>query len=335
MTQTKHRSDNRRARIAVVALASATLAACASAPKPQPRPDGVPAAPAPTQQAPQFPSATPAYRVPPMQFPAGTSTASRIVQIAQREHRAWYQPFIDANGRLASRRVGEAERARLEDGDEAWARVAAYWRDSGTLSEMVNSNQAGAYQCQQPYGSTFARSECRAFVSDVAWSAAFISYVMAQAGVQGFRYSPRHIDYIRAAFRNDGSSPYAFQDPNQTPVQPGDMLCYVRNSGSVVGYGGLSAFLSGSGGGLQSHCDIATQVTGNQVWLVGGNVANMVTMRKLSLDAGGRALLPRPISNAWVSADEEGMDPSCSPGNEASCSMNRQNWAVLLKLVRP
>ena len=116
MIQPKKRSKQRHGRIALIALASATLAACASAPKPQPKADGVPVAPTPTQQAPQFPNATPAYRVPPMQFPAGTSTASRIVQIAQREHRAWYQPFIDANGRLASRRVGESERAKLEDG---------------------------------------------------------------------------------------------------------------------------------------------------------------------------------------------------------------------------
>lgn len=320
----------------LLALSVSMLAACASTPKPAPKPEGVPVAPqqpvapVPTQQAP-----TPMYRVPPMQFPSGTPTASRIVQIALREHAAWYQPFIDTNGRLASRRVGEAERAKLNDGDEPWARVVTYWRDSGTLDEMVNSNQSGAYQCQNPYGSNFARNECRGFVVDTAWSAAFISYVMAQAGVQGFRASPRHIDYIRAAYRGEATSPYRFQDPNQVPIQPGDMLCYVRNSNSVVGYGGLQAFLAGTNAGLQSHCDIAVALKGNQVWLVGGNVANMVTMRKLTLDAGGRALLPRPISTTWVGMDDDGQDPSCSPANEASCSMNRQNWAVLLKLTRP
>lgn len=321
----------------MLACAASLLAACASTPKPAPKPDGVPATPAQPGTAPEDTgtSQTPVHRVPPMQFPPGTTTASRIVQIAVREHQAWYQPFIDANGRLASRRVAEAERSKLNDGDEAWARVATYWRDSGTLWPMVNSGRAGASQCQNPYGSNFARNECRGFLIDVPWSAAFISYVMAQAGVQGFRSSAAHIDYIRAAFRKDATSPYTFQDPNQVPVQPGDMICYVRNSSSVVGHGGLSAFLSGSGGGLQSHCDIAVTVSGNQVWLVGGNVANMVTMRKLNLDAGGRALLPRPISTQWGGTEEEMSDPSCSPANEASCSMNRQNWAVLLKLARP
>ena len=319
----------------LLAFGISMLAACASTPKPAPKPDGVPVNPQPTAPTPNTQAQTPMYRVPPMQFPAGTSTASRIVQIALREHVAWYQPFIDTNGRLASRRVSEAERSKLNDGDEPWARVVAYWRDSGTLDEMVSSNQGGAYQCQNLYTSNFARNECRGFVTDTAWSAAFISYVMAQAGVQGFRTSPRHIDYIRAAYRGSATSPYTFQDPNQTPIQPGDMLCYVRNSGSVVGYGGLQSFLAGSNGGLQSHCDIAVSLKGNQVWLVGGNVANMVTMRKLTLDAGGRALLPRPISTTWVGTDEDGQDPSCSPANEASCSMSRQNWAVLLKLNRP
>ena len=319
-------------RLCMLAASVALLAACASAPKPAPPPPK-PQTPVPPPTEPGLPAQTSAYRVPPMAFPPDTPTASRIVQIALREHAAWYQPFIDANGRLASRRVSEAERSKLNDGDEPWARVAAYWRDSWTLQEMANSSQPGAYQCQNPYGSGFARSECRAFIVDTAWSAAFISYVMAQAGVPGFRFSPRHIDYIRAAFR--GSGPFAYRDPNATPIAPGDMLCYVRNSPAVAGHGGLSAFLSGAGGGLQSHCDIAVSINGNQVWLVGGNVANMVTMRKLPLDAQGRALLPRPISNDWVASDEEGQSPACSPANEAACSMNRQNWAVLLKLTAP
>ncbi len=325
------------ARPLLPALAAVLLAACASTPRPAPQPTGATPPserpPAPAQSG--MPEPTVAYRVPPMQFPPGTPTASRIVQIALREHVAWYQPFIDASGRLASHRVAEAERSKLADGDEPWARVVAYWRDSGTLWPMVNSNRPGAYQCQNPYGSNFARNECRGFVVDVPWSAAFISYVMVQAGVQGFRSSAAHIDYIRAAFRKEAVSPYSFQDPNQTPVQPGDLLCYVRNSSSVVGYGGLSAFLTGNEGGLQSHCDIAVAVRDAQVWLVGGNVANMVTLRKLALDGAGRAVLPRPVSVQWVGAEEEMQDAACSPANEASCSMNRQNWAVLLKLVRP
>ena len=326
------KTSPRFALLALIPLLS--VAGCAGTPKPAPTPPApattAPPAPAPTSET-AFPARTEAYRAPPLAFPPGTSTASRIVQVALREHGAWYQPFIDTAGRLASRRVAEAERSKLYDGDEPWARVASYWRDSGTLAEMISSNQPGAYHCQNPYGSTFARNECRAFIVDTAWSAAFVSYVMAKAGVPGFRHSPRHMDYIRAAYR--GSGPYAYRDPNTTPVAPGDLLCYLRNNGAIPGHGGLSGFLASSNAGLASHCDIAVAIHDRQVWTIGGNVANMVTLRKIMLDPQGRALLPRPISNDWVPSDEDGQSPACTPANEAACSMNRQNWAVLLKLV--
>lgn len=318
------------------------LAACAStppakqppAPAPAPQPPATPATPPAPAPSANDAAHTPAFsshiwRSPPVAFPPGTPLASRIVQIAQRELDAWHQPFIDAGGRLLSRRTAEAENARLKDGSRAWERVAAYWRDSGTLARISDSRSA-ALQCLQPPSDSYARNECRSFVIDVPWSAAFISYVMVQAGAPEFRTSPSHIDYIRAAWREQG--PYRLHDPNQTPVALGDMLCYIRNNSQIVSYGGLVGFLSASNGGLQSHCDIAVNLLPGEVWLVGGNVANMVTLRKLRLDAQGRAQLPRPVSTDWVGTDEEGQSPACSPSNEAACSMNRQNWAALLKL---
>ena len=311
------------------------LAGCATTPKPQAQPTApVTVPPVPPTSTPQpvtgqDDSPRPAWQAPAALFPPGTPLKNRIVEVANREHAAWSKPFIDANGRLASRRVAEAERSRLSDGSEAWERVVAYWRDSGTLQRVFGSYPA-AYQCQDPFSSSYARNECRSFVVDAPWSAAFISYVMAKAGASGFRHSASHIDYIRAAYRSQG--PYELVDPNQTPVALGDMLCYVRNNRNVVGFGGLSDFLASGNGGLQSHCDIVVNLTPNEVWLVGGNVANMVAMRKLRLDGQGRAILPRPISNDWVASDEDGQSPACSPENEAACSMNRQNWAALLKL---
>ncbi|MDO4708599.1 MAG: DUF2272 domain-containing protein [Pseudomonadota bacterium] len=311
------------------------LAGCATAPKPQaqpaaPVPPPPPAAPPTPEHLPeQDDSRRTAWQAPPEIFPPGTPLVTRIVEIARREHAAWSNPFIDANGRLASRRIAEAERSHLADGVPAWERVVAYWRDSGTLQRVFGS-YTSAYQCQDPLASSYTRSDCRSFIVDAPWSAAFISYVMVKAGASGFRHSASHIDYIRAAYRGNG--PYSFADPNQTPVALGDMLCYVRNNRNVVGFGGLSAFLASSNGGLQSHCDIVVNITANEVWLIGGNVANMVTMRKLRRDGQGRAILPRPISNDWVASDEDGQSPACSPENEAACSMNRQNWAALLKL---
>lgn len=126
--------------------------------------------------------------------------AVAIRNTACNEHRLWYRPFIDREGRAASLSVTEAESDHLADnGLIAWQRVAGYWRNSGTLNAM--GSIAGASSCLAPLGTRYTDSDCRAFLIDNPWSAAFISWVMVQSGVPGFNTSPRHIDYIRAAYQ--------------------------------------------------------------------------------------------------------------------------------------
>lgn len=289
------------------------------------------------RKPPPQPVAQPAPKPKPIQRPAlpplnlSGSTADRIVAVALREHAMWYQPFIDANGRLASYGVSEAEQSLLADGTEAWQRVLGYWRNSGTLYEMAQSNIGGAYSCQFPSGFAQGKAECRTFIIDNAWSAAFVSYVMVQARVPGFRASPRHYDYIRQAFNVDAGGPYYYADPATQRADPGDLLCFVRGNGSVAGYEGLTARLNSAGGSLNTHCDIVVG-RDRELRLVGGNVLNGVTMRKLKLDVQGRAVLPRPVSANYEYGDSGAYSAACSPSNEAACDFNRQNWAVLLKL---
>ena len=72
--------------------------------------------------------------------------ATRIAAVACSEHMLWYRPFIDAQGRLASVSVAEAENTGMDDGGTpAWLRVASYWRDSGVLPRM--SSFDGANDC--------------------------------------------------------------------------------------------------------------------------------------------------------------------------------------------
>ena len=299
-----------------------TLTACGSnVRKPAP-------APAPVQK----PVVKPPPRTPVPPLNLSGSTAQRIVAVALREHAMWYQPFIDANGRLASYGVSEAENSLLADGTEAWQRVLGYWRNSGTLYEMSQSNISGAYACQFPSGFAQGKAECRTFIVDNAWSAAFVSYVMVQARVPGFRASPRHYDYIRQAFNVDSGGPYYYADPATQRADPGDLLCFVRGNGSVFGFEGLTARLNANGGSLNTHCDIVVG-RDRELRLIGGNVFNGVTMRKLKLDVQGRAVLPRPVSSASFEDGESGSySAGCSPSNESACDFNRQNWAVLLKL---
>lgn len=263
-----------------------------------------------------------------------SETAKAIVRSACDEHRLWYRPFIDRDGRIASLGVTEAENEHLADnGLIAWQRVAGYWRESGTLSAM--GAIPGATSCMQAAGNRYTDSDCRAFLIDNPWSAAFISWVMTRASVPGFTRSPRHIDYIRAAYQGGaGASPYRLADPASEKPAPGDMLCFLRDRSSTLNYSGLVQALGSSGAGhWKSHCEvvIGANMGGDRtLYLLGGNVANSVVMRKLTLDRTGLLELPRPGSTPPSSSAVEN---SCSPGHEEECNLNRQDWAALLKLT--
>lgn len=253
------------------------------------------------------------------------SYASRIALAACAENTLWYGPFIDTKGRLASITVSENERMRLQDGTTpTWQRVAEYWKGSGLLSQM--SYFPGATDCSIGDGGHLPSASCRAFLSDTPWSAAFVSFVMARAGLPGFTASASHIDFIREAYRNPQASPYVLSDPNASVPAPGDLLCFSR-ARDVIGAQGFREMLeSGSSDGLNMHCDIVVAASpggDGKLYLVGGNVLQGVTMRVLPLNRSGSVWsLPRRTVNP----------NDCHPGNEATCSFNRQDWVALLKL---
>lgn len=261
-------------------------------------------------------------------------TAKSIVRAACGEHRLWYRPFIDRDGRIASLVITEAESGNLADnGLIAWQRVAGYWRESGTLSPMAAL--PGAQSCLAQPGERTTDNDCRTFLIDNPWSAAFISWVMTRAGVAGFVRSPRHIDYIRAARRGgDTARPYRLADPMQEKPAPGDLLCFLRDRSRPVSHGGLvQALDSGGADRWKSHCEVAVaaNVGGDQtLYLIGGNVANAVVMRKLPLDRTGRLVAPPPLD---AGTQPSPVEAGCSPGREEECDFNRQDWAALLKLV--
>lgn len=261
------------------------------------------------------------------------ATAVAVVRAACGEHRLWFRPFIDRNGRIASLAVTEAENENLADnGLIAWQRVAGYWRDGGTLDAM--GAIPGAQSCVASARSRYTDSDCRSFLIDNPWSAAFISWVMTRAGVSGFTRSPRHIDYIRAAYQAgaNGGRPYRLGNPATEKPAPGDLLCFLRSRSSSLSYTGLlTALGNGTTGNWKSHCEVvvAANVGGDRtLYLIGGNVANSVSMRMLALDRVGVIELPRPGA-----AVDGAVEQRCSPGREEECDLNRQDWAALLKLA--
>ena len=246
--------------------------------------------------------------------------ATRIAAVACEEHQLWRRPFIDAEGRIASASLHEAEARGLRDGGGPWRRVAFYWQSSGLMSQMAH--HSGATDCgYAARNASYPGQGCRGFVVDNPWSAAFISWVMQRAGVPGFRSSPSHFDYVRAARTDPARSPYQFLSPSTAPGL-GDMLCYARTN-RVYGFAGLASTIDGGATGLPMHCDIVVGIDNAKAYLVGGNVQQGVTMRIINLNATGQF---------WGLQQRTDGDVECSPDTEAACNFNRQDWAVLLKL---
>ena len=217
-----------------------------------------------------------------------SDVATRIAAVACREHLMWYRPFIDREGRLANAPMMEAESSLLSIGeDRAWQRVARYWRDSGLLGAI--GHRRGATDCLYASATGPQAEACRGFVVDTPWSAAFISWVMREARVPGFRGSSRHFRYVQAAYQDPSTNAFEVIDVARAKPAVGDLICYVRQYGRLFGHEGLLPLLR-NGTGLDMHCDIVVAVNpGNDstAYAIGGNVQQAVTMRMLPLNRNG------------------------------------------------
>ena len=184
--------------------------------------------------------------------------AIRIAAIACDEHLRWNRPFIDADGRLASSAVYEAQTRGLQDGGSPWRRVAFYWQSTGLLSPMAS--KSGAIDCNYAINSSYPGLGCRGFVVDNPWSAAFITWVMQRAGVPGFVSSASHFDYVRAARSNPARSPYLFLDPMATAPAVGSpgvicvtgVTCVTGDAEEAADEGDARAPATAAGGAASS-----------------------------------------------------------------------------------
>ena len=108
---------------------------------------------------------------------------------------------------------------------------------------------------------------------NVAWSAAFISYVVRTAGAGAkFVYTAAHINYIQAARQNrvtlNWENPFWLYCPDEVSLEPGDLICRNRGASTFtctrVGWADSPS--------TDTHCDIVVRLTGaNTVVAIGGN----------------------------------------------------------------
>lgn len=157
-------------------------------------------------------------------------------------------------------------------------------------AERVASSIAG-YWAVTPEGSWIvARQNDRWNLDGIAarwnapWSAAFISWVMCEAGLGGtaqFQRAIAHYTYIDQAIRarDGGASQAAFAayDPGETGIEPGDLLCSSRRPA----YRTIAERRRQIGVGARSHCDVVVSVDqpGKRILAIGGNVRGVVSLK--------------------------------------------------------
>lgn len=135
------------------------------------------------------------------------------------------------------------------------------------------------------------------------WSAAFVSWVMCEAGLgemAQFERDIAHRTYIDQAIRaRDGLAPeaaYVAHDAGETEVEPGDLLCNARGR---AGYRTLADRRPDMGGFAPTHCDVVVRVdaAAGRIAVIGGNVVNSVTLTLLPATRDGGGPL-RPVGEA-------------------------------------
>lgn len=175
----------------------------------------------------------------------------RAVSIAKKEWEGWGKPLINEKGQVIKKGGFESDKGFSE-------RVGKYWR-LGTGQSFTGKDR------------------------DVAWSSAFISYIMKKAGAgDKFSYSPSHSKYIRDSIQNRKkgklNAPFVGFKVNEVAPEVGDLVCYSRQGG--VDYNTTDSYLS--------HCDLVVAKDKNKLEVIGGNVNQSVTKRLIETDNKGK-----------------------------------------------
>ncbi|WP_085212549.1 DUF2272 domain-containing protein [Methylomagnum ishizawai] len=185
-----------------------------------------------------------------------------IIELARREWEFFGRQTVVLDGEEESiPHVGKWE----DDADAYIYRVNWYWR-------AVDKPHLDGRDCRQP------------------WSAAFVSWIMREAGVSSYQFEPSeaHWGYLSRIVAEAGD-PYAAFAPREIgeySPRPGDLICATRGGPDempVPGQGFRSVLLEHT----KLHCDIVVERGGDTLAAIGGNVRNSVSKTLLKLDPEG------------------------------------------------
>lgn len=158
------------------------------------------------------------------------------------------------------------------------------WGAQATHRRGPKENHAGYGAWVAHYWKVGTGHESRA-----AWSGAFVSYVMKEAGADAsWPGTGSHAHYIRVATENRARRRGLFwaRRLGEYAPRPGDLVCNSLESG--VDYDRQPDR------NYASHCDIVVDAREGWIAVVGGNLSNSVAKRALMTDSGGRLVNPQP-----------------------------------------
>lgn len=316
-----------------------------------------------------------------------SALGQRIAQTAIDEFTRFDGHQIDSNGQLFRFGLTEAEHVEDDGGNTptklgllGWRQVMKYWsvlydgnpldklevrgyRDAADLTQETQIAQVlptsaaillrAAEAVTDPVAREALRDAAlRAAVIDTPWSAAFISYVVRQAGVAPgtFQFANAHRAYIYDAFAVSAAEltnkadtrAYRACPLGTTKPRPGDMICEQREptlldaSDRTVRERIRAELDSGTDTRTirRTHCEVvaAIDATARKMYTIGGNVNQAVTARKLNLrrdlkfSMGQRGNCGSPAHWNLTHA------PPGTPHAPTKCSLNDKRWFVLLQL---
>jgi len=131
-------------------------------------------------------------------------------------------------------------------------------------------------QIIQPLTSGGTPALSAAFNAATPWSAAFISYIMKEAGVSNFPSDASHADYAQALRLNNNG--FQVLDPANTALKLGDLVIANRNGNRLT-------FKSKEWSGY-SHGDIISSISGDTAVGIGGNIGQSVSTTSIGLVNG-------------------------------------------------
>jgi len=157
-----------------------------------------------------------------------------------------------------------------------WGRGTHFERDNRRLPELINYAKTVTKEKDPDKALEKATRMAKGYARDAKgyyWSAAFVSYVMQQAGAgDKFNYSALHWDYVNEAKLNTKnerkSNPFWLYDLNEKKPEVGDIICAYRNKKMPMSYSNIEL---AEGTQKWMHCDIVVSVDEHTISVIGGN----------------------------------------------------------------